>query len=1256
MSVPDDTPDAGKLLFIPYGPPAASNHFPSLIIFQFISNMPAGLRLVSIIEWISLKDFVEEKISMAEENRLQILHLSDLHITEDREKEEKEKFDRSVVLEPLIERLVEDRKTGLRPEIVVVTGDIVKKGKSSEYILAKEFFDGLLKALDLPLERLFPVPGNHDVNRDKLPQSFMPSYKSMDKLNDELSNMNFRGLHLQGLDEYFTFVEKNYSHLKAGPGRLFPFVNQYETLCGKRVGLVGLNSAWMCRNSKKDHGRIAIGEFQIKKAMKKCNELKELDLTLHLFHHPVDFLWKDDTKICENYLDKGVSLFGHVHESAGEYVASFNGSCFRFQAGGAYLGSESSRAARYQYITVDWENDSIELNFRMFAKERRKWVIDGETGDDGKKVFENAGIKKNPVAENPDPAKTSIFNKTHAALEISAVHKTGELTKFPVNLEIPPSYAGWLKGECAYMNIEKLQAKGEAIRLSLPDIFIPLYAHEPVKGSGREEGGGAAPGAGRDSGHTGGKDDAHGTGTVFEDIRGMAGREKDVDIETLIGGNEYLLVEGQAGSGKTTLLRHLAYRLAGGERIDGLEEYLPVMIYLKDLGKILKEEEEGGRSEVTVKEILSAYIQKEEKVIDPDLLDSFCNAGKVLFLMDGLDEMTPENRDRVVKAFARFRHSRPGNKVVFSGRPHGLEGAAVNLFGKNRVKVLSLNMDQVSSFIRKWFREIYMDSSAMGDRTAESMIAEIRGHDAIEKLIDNPLMLTAICILYYDGRELPNQRAELYKKFVDNMIHRRFADSRRGVEPEKVREFLLTLAFDMHEKGVRGEGRDFALDVLGRVVKKMDAEGKKEYRVRIGELFDYIEPNCGLLRNENGEYNFRHLTFQEFLTAVYLVDNNKDYIQAIEKYRDNDRYQEVIKLYIGYLSIDNRKWANSIIQNIVGGRSCLAPVRRFFEKAMGRVEGKAYSRLILAVESLMDIHAERREHDVVEETKARLWEIIDRKGKPEQFVGAAETIGWLGDDRDLRAFVSIEGGDYEFEGEMVHVDPFEIGKYPVTNRWYGMFIADRGYEKPEYWSGEGRKWLEHTGVKKPGYWGDRKWRCPSSPVVGVSWYEADAFTRWMSLAGGDGYKYRLLTEIEWEAVAAGFTDKREYPWGDGWGKMLCNSGELGVQRTSPVGIFRGGDTPEGISDLGGNVWEWTRSDYYGRKALEDFEFDKRVQELLEKGAGDEFKEMRKDKKGRQPVLRGGSWGNGSGSCRSAYRYFGRPDFGDSSIGFRCART
>jgi formylglycine-generating enzyme required for sulfatase activity len=86
---------------------------------------------------------------------------------------------------------------------------------------------------------------------------------------------------------------------------------------------------------------------------------------------------------------------------------------------------------------------------------------------------------------------------------------------------------------------------------------------------------------------------------------------------------------------------------------------------------------------------------------------------------------------------------------------------------------------------------------------------------------------------------------------------------------------------------------------------------------------------------------------------------------------------------------------------------------------------------------------------------------------------------------------------------------------------FAKFVNAGGYTSEDLWSAEGRKWLEYTEAKHPLLWQERRWNCPNAPVVGVSWYEADAFARWLTLSRADDWTYRLPDEKEWEAAAAG---------------------------------------------------------------------------------------------------------------------------------------
>src|SRR5262249_26393529 len=126
-------------------------------------------------------------------------------------------------------------------------------------------------------------------------------------------------------------------------------------------------------------------------------------------------------------------------------------------------------------------------------------------------------------------------------------------------------------------------------------------------------------------------------------------------------------------------------------------------------------------------------------------------------------------------------------------------------------------------------------------------------------------------------------------------------------------------------------------------------------------------------------------------------------------------------------------------------------------------------------------------------------------------------------------------------------------------------------------------WQRRRFKDQPEWWNDEKGgrMRPNQPVVGVSWYEATAFCRWLTehpVYNPESHAYVLPSEAEWEYAVRGH-ERRPYPWGteepDG---ERANFEEI-YDGTTAVGCFPRGATPEGVYDLAGNVREWTRSEY-----------------------------------------------------------------------------
>ena len=234
---------------------------------------------------------------------------------------------------------------------------------------------------------------------------------------------------------------------------------------------------------------------------------------------------------------------------------------------------------------------------------------------------------------------------------------------------------------------------------------------------------------------------------------------------------------------------------------------------------------------------------------------------------------------------------------------------------------------------------------------------------------------------------------------------------------------------------------------------------------------------------------------------------------------------------------------------------------------------------------------------------------------------------------------------------------FKISKTEITNSQFQQFIDDGGYNTDSYWTANG--WTEKTsgGWTQPPLWANPSYNGSSQPVVGVSWYEAVAFSNWLSEKEGltPAYNsagqanltasgYRLPTEVEWEYAAAkgaSAEGERIYAYGDSWdaNKVVGGSGET---QTANVGSKSpAGDTPQGLADMSGNVWEWCSDNYQADGIVLN---------------GTDRYYFSDDTTGNFFVLRGGAWLiTVEYVFREAFRYYYAPGGRLYSIGFRVVR-
>ncbi len=206
---------------------------------------------------------------------------------------------------------------------------------------------------------------------------------------------------------------------------------------------------------------------------------------------------------------------------------------------------------------------------------------------------------------------------------------------------------------------------------------------------------------------------------------------------------------------------------------------------------------------------------------------------------------------------------------------------------------------------------------------------------------------------------------------------------------------------------------------------------------------------------------------------------------------------------------------------------------------------------------------------------------------------------------------------------------FHIGKYPVTNLQFRHFIEANGYSNDRLWQNQvGRAYRDDEELKEPRFWNEQRFNQPAQPVVGVSWYEANAYWVWLTAqwqATGiidKGQKVRLPTQAEWMAAARGGqrapgNEAEDYPWRGPFETTRANTKESGIGQTTPVHKYPNGRTVDGVWDISGNVWEWTN-----------------------------------DQASCGCYLKGGSWYDEANSATAAAADYDFRGVRDSSLGFR----
>jgi formylglycine-generating enzyme required for sulfatase activity/cellulose biosynthesis protein BcsQ len=743
----------------------------------------------------------------------------------------------------------------------------------------------------------------------------------------------------------------------------------------------------------------------------------------------------------------------------------------------------------------------------------------------------------------------------------------------------------------------------------------------------------------------------------------------------MLNNHNRLVLLGDPGSGKTSFVNFVAWCLAGEYCCDKVanintlttpmpdddgnvdnnkrqdwdhDNLLPVHIILRDFAarQLNGQEKNKILNYNRIWQYIEFSLEKMGlKAYFPHLKNEIQKKG-CLLLLDGMDEV-PEaynTRSEIKEIIENFCDTYSHCRILVTSRIYAYQNQKWRLSGFQECTLSHFSKGQILLFIDQWYTHISDLRQVEPEHVhlrAALLKRAILHNNRLYDLAERPLLLTLMASIHtWRGGSLPEKRETLYADSVNLLLdlweQPKIIKDQNGnsqiqqpslvewlnVDRKKVRNLLNQIAFEAHKNQDENTGtadipEHKLINGLMALCHNPD--------IRPIRLIEYLSERAGLIISTGGgHFIFPHRTFQEYLASCYLTDNDfPEYIVALFQ-KDPNRWREVI-LLAGAKAI---RGSTALIWSLVNELCESAPV----DKEVNIIQlWSAHIAAQILVETLdLSTVSPKKKKKVLQIIQWLLQVINAKEIPPAERAIAGKNLAKMGDPRnevlfiDQMVFCMVPAGPFLMgQKNTLHrnaCQTFWIGKYPVTNFQYQQFIQAGGYDHEPYW----------TNAIKHGKWNDGAiqddWKklirkvpvtygtpfdLPNHPVVGITWYEAKAFTHWLTEKWHnekrlpDNWHITLPSELQWEKSARGGEDilkqsvcasvdniihdtiniemepnslpKRKYPWGNTQNENLTNCKQTGIHTTSAVGCFPLGASPYGCEELCGNISEWTHS-------------------------------------------------------------------------------
>jgi predicted NACHT family NTPase len=369
------------------------------------------------------------------------------------------------------------------------------------------------------------------------------------------------------------------------------------------------------------------------------------------------------------------------------------------------------------------------------------------------------------------------------------------------------------------------------------------------------------------------------------DRLGLGKREKRAPGFEVAAHYPRLMILGKPGSGKSTFLRHLAVACCKGEF---QADQIPILVELRDI-------KDASHFNLLNK------IHKEFGLANQSQTEQILNQGKVLILLDGLDELLGQSRRDLQEHIYEFSQQYYKNRFILTCRTQTTE---YTLSTFDYVEVAPFKPEQVEIFARNWFAAL-AETPEQGEELTAQFLKKLRlpENKQTAELAVTPILLTLTCWVFNDLKDLPPKRSDLYEQAIKLLLEK--WDEKRGVkrelgseayrklsvgEKKKLLSYLAARKFEQEQYVLfeQGEIQGYIAEYLGISIEDSEA------------VLDAVAAQHGLVIEQAQQiWSFSHLTFQEYFTAKWFCDR-ADW-EGLVSHLTEKQWREVFLLVVGML-------------------------------------------------------------------------------------------------------------------------------------------------------------------------------------------------------------------------------------------------------------------------------------------------------------------------------------------------------------------